>query len=235
MNIKLSFWWVGWLPAPLPGDPVTLHTLNPWRTLLPSSVDLWHFALGTGVTRPPSQSKGKEPYSKRHFPLRPWGFLHLQHISLVCNYPVQGGGCTPGRWVHIYVYTYSYKKNGFGVEMLHPTESVVPSRPSIPAARVKLPEGCPQPLAQGVVVVCSCILFFSALFCACTAQHTPTQRGGAVAALCPCEAWAPSHLAAAPGMGSSVGPEGDAGCSALAPHPTRCSLGPSVLAQPQAG
>lgn len=46
MNIKLSCWWVGWIPAPLPGDPVTLHTLDPWRTLFPSSVDLWHFALG---------------------------------------------------------------------------------------------------------------------------------------------------------------------------------------------
>lgn len=91
-------------------------------------------------------------------------------------------------YTYIHVYTYSYKNDAFGVETLHPTVSVVPSRPSIPAARVKLPEGCPQPLAQGVVVVCSCTLFFSALFCACTAQHTPTQRGGAVAALCPCGA-----------------------------------------------
>lgn len=77
MNIKLSCWWVGWLPAPLPGDPVTLHALDPWRTLLPSSVDLWHFALGTGVIRPPTRNKGKEPYSKRLFPLRPGDLFKL--------------------------------------------------------------------------------------------------------------------------------------------------------------
>lgn len=136
--------------------------------------------------------------------------------------------------MHIYIYTCSHKNNGFGVEMLHPTVSAVPARPSVTAARVKLPEGCPQPLVQGLVVICRCVLFFSALFCVCTAQHTPTQRGGALAALCPCGPELHPPPAAAPGMEGWVpllalrGMQG----SALAPHPIPVSLGPSVLAQP---
>lgn len=138
----------------------------------------------------------------------------------MCNYPVRGGDCTPGRWVHIYIYTYSYKNNGSGVEMLHPTVSVVPARPSIPAARVKLPKDCPQPLAQGVVVVCRCILFFFVL-CLHGQAHPDTARRGRGRSL-PLRGLISIPPRCSPrdgGMGSSVGPAEDAGlCPRPPPH-----------------